>query len=293
MAHSFRSSVLVRAALLSTAGAALVVGCAQSGDLEIDGILGLDASVDSGKKDGRARDESPVEDSGPTVEDDTGTGDDDDDDDDDEIAHDGGNEASIDASADGGTVTPDAGDSGMPTTSQPAQGEIVISEVMFRPGGTEPDAEWFEVHNTTSSAKSLSGLTIKDKARSHEIGPGVMVGPGAYVVLVRDKVTALAAKVPNAAIVYEYGTGLGASSGIQMTNDNTGVLTLTNGSAEIARARYGPLGLSSPTVVKGQSIQLSVLTYAGAAVVASWCTSSNTWDMGSDKGTPGAGSDCL
>ena len=292
MSRSARTSGLVHAALLSLAGAAIVVGCAESADVDVDGILPPDASADSGRRDGRARDDSPDEDSSSNADSGSETGDDGDDDDQGSDAGDAGDAGTLDA-GDGGDVDGvDAGDAGNPTTSQPAQGDIVISEVMFRPGGQEPESEWFEVHNVTASPKSLSGLTIKDKARSHVIGAGVMVDPGAYVVLVRDQATALAAKVPAAAIVYEYGTGLGPSAGILMTNDNTGVLTLSSGATEIARAKYGPLGLSSPTVVKGQSIQLSVLTYAGAGVEASWCTSSNTWDVGSDKGTPGAASDC-
>jgi hypothetical protein len=134
---------------------------------------------------------------------------------------------------------------------------------------------------------------LKDGAsRTHTIGAGVVIAPGAYVVLASDQAAVIASKVPAGVIVYQYGTG--AAAAVQMANGTTGSIVLLDGATEIARAKYGPaapagLGLSN---ANNQSIQLKTLTYAGAGVAANWCLSANVWAAGADKGTPGAASDC-
>jgi hypothetical protein len=176
-----------------------------------------------------------------------------------------------------------------PTASKPAQGEVVISEVMYDPSGPDPAGEWIEVYNTTSSPKSLSGLTIVDGGdRTNVIGTGVTVGPKAYVLLVRSKSDAIAAGVPSASIVYEYGAGAAAGTGVQLANGSTGAVYLRNGSTTIAEAVYGGWFSQSG----GSSIQLKTLTYSAAAQSYNWCLSSNAWALGSDNGTPGSASDC-
>ena len=77
---------------------------------------------------------------------------------------------------------------------------------------------------------------------------------------------------------------------LTLGNSDSGSLVLLSGATEIARAKYGSLGLGN--AANGVSIQLKTLTYAGAAVAGNWCKSSNSWVAGSDKGTPGAASDC-
>jgi hypothetical protein len=171
---------------------------------------------------------------------------------------------------------------------KPAQGEVLITEVMYNPSTPEPASEWFEVHNTTSEARSLSGLTIVDgAARTCVIGPGVVVPPGGWVVLARSIAGATAAKVPTSAIAYEYGTGVADGSGIQLANSDTGAVFLRDGAVTIAQADYGGWFAAN-----GASIQLHALGFAASAQSASWCLSSTPWAPGADNGTPGAPSDC-
>jgi hypothetical protein len=187
----------------------------------------------------------------------------------------------------------DAGSTPKPPPSsggatKPASGEILISEVMFDPSGTEPAGEWFELYNASSGARALSGLTLVDGGdRTHVIGAGVTIDPGAYVVLARSKSAALSAKVPGAAIAYEYGAGLTDNAGIALANGSTGALYLKDGSTTIAKATYG--GWFSTT---SASIQLKTLSFAAGANKSAWCVSTSPWGAGSDKGTPGAASDC-
>lgn len=200
---------------------------------------------------------------------------------------------------DTGSTTPgDAGsakpaDSGNPSpaTTAVAQGDLVISEVMYDPSGTEPDTEWLEIYNTTSSAKSLNGLILKDgAARTHTIAksPAITVQPGAYVVLARDKSAAIAEMIPSAAIVYEYGAGVSSGQGVSLTNSSSGAIYLLSGSTQIARADYAGWFSSA----SGASIQLKMPSYSASASSSNWCLSTKTWATGSDKGSPGAAANC-
>ncbi len=296
MARPLHPSALVYAALLSTTTVALVMGCAESSDVDIDGTWSLDASADGDKKDARSSwgsdaskaDASKEEEEEEEEGDDGGSG----------SAKDSGTDSATDAGSDSGKPdASDAGgddaDSGNPTAPKPLQGEVVISEVMYNPSGTETAEEWIEIHNTTASPKLLSGLVLKDGAspvHSHTIRPGLVIAGGAYVVLAASQTGAIAAKVPAAAIVYDYNTASPTADKLVLGNSNSGSIVLLDGTTEIARAKYGPLGLGN--AVNGQSIQLKTLTYAGAAQAASWCKSGNAWATDSDQGTPGAASDC-
>ena len=180
-----------------------------------------------------------------------------------------------------------SGDAG--PAAKPVQGEVLITEVMFNPTGTEPDAEWFELHNTTASPKILSGLTLTDgAARTHTIAAGVTIAPNAYAVFVRLRTAAATAKVPTAAILYEYGTGLTATTGIILANGTTGAIKLSDGATTIATVPYGSFAIGAVA----KTLELKVLTYAGAQVAASWCAAATPWATGSDNGTPGAVGDC-
>lgn len=201
------------------------------------------------------------------------------------VSKDAGTDASG-GSKDSGTVPGVDAQSGAP---KPAQGEVLITEVMYDPSGNEPAAEWFEFHNAASSARTLSGLTIADGGnRTHVIRKGVTIDPGAYVVFVRSRSAATAAKVPSNTVVYEYGLGLPVGDGLQLANASTGSLWLRDGGTTIARADYGGWYSQSG----GSSIQLDSLTWAASGQKSDWCLSTTEWSPGSDNGTPGAASDC-
>lgn len=193
------------------------------------------------------------------------------------------------APIDSGKAPVDAGQVPPSGAPKPTKGEVLISEVMYDPQlGSEPDNEWFEVYNAASGNRSLTGLTILDGGnRTHVIGQGVTVAPGAYVVLVRSQTAAAVAKIPAAAVVYEYGAPFDSSS-IQLANGSTGGLWLRDGTTIVAQADYG--GWYSQS---GSSIQLKTLTFSASAQSSNWCVSLHTWATGTDKGTPGAASDCF
>lgn len=189
----------------------------------------------------------------------------------------------------GGSTTTDSGSTTTSGAPKPAQGEVLITEVMYDSAGAEPDGEWFELHNTASSTRSLAGLTLVDGAnRTHVIKSGTTIAAGAYVVFVRNRSVSTTANVAGAASAYEYGAGLTSSAGIQLANGDTGALSLKDGATAIASADYGGWFTSA----SGASIQMKTLGYASGSNKTSWCLSANAWTGAAEKGTPGAANDC-
>ncbi len=190
----------------------------------------------------------------------------------------------------------DVADAG-PAIPRPVVGEVLITEVMYDPSLTEPQQEWFELFNATTSPRMLNGLTLMDgltpPGRTHLItSPTPLIIPGgAYMVLVRSKSDAIGAQVPATSIVYEYGTGLTGSEGILLANPPKGGISLLNGMTPITTAIYGSWFMAQDGG-GGSSIQLKDLTQQGSTEASSWCLSANLFGTLSDKGTPGAKADC-
>jgi hypothetical protein len=195
--------------------------------------------------------------------------------------------------ADAGAGDPSEADPAADTATPPGSpqpGDLLITEIMFYPSGSEPESEWFEVYNTTGGPLDLNGVTIQDGyPRVHVIASGapVIAPPGQYVVLVRSRESAVASDVPDESIVYEYGAGLASNEGIQLENGATGALSLWSGGVALVAAPYGPWGLASI----GSSIELASLQTFGDQAT-DWCVAASAWAAGSDFGTPGAAGDC-
>ena len=176
-----------------------------------------------------------------------------------------------------------------PALPKPAAGEILITEVMYSTFLPEPASEWIEIYSKATAVRSLGGLTLKDGGgRTHVIAAGLTIAPATYVILSRNKTEAITAKVPAAAVVYEYGTGLPDNAGIVLANGATGGISLLDGTTTLVSVPYGPWFSQSG----GSSIQLKALDAAQESTSAGWCLSLNTWTTGSEKGTPSTASDC-
>lgn len=175
------------------------------------------------------------------------------------------------------------------TLPKPASGEILITEVMYSTFTPEPASEWIELYSKATTVRALTGLTLKDGGgRTHVIAAGLTIAPSTYVILARNKTAAIAAKVPASAIVYEYGTGLPDNAGIVLANGTTGGISLLDGTTTLVSVPYGPWFSQSG----GSSIELKALSAAQESTSAGWCLALNGWTTGSEKGTPGAASDC-
>ena len=178
----------------------------------------------------------------------------------------------------------DASDSASPvgTARAPAFGDVVLSEILFDPSGAEPDGEWIEVANVSAEPLELRGVTLRDGAgRTHTIGTSAIVAPGAFAVLVRSATACMAAGVPSSAVIYDYGRGVSAQSGVILANGSTGAILLERGGVTLARAAYGTFGLSSSP---GHSFQVRALVVESNPTGASYCSSATP--------TPGAAPNC-
>lgn len=91
-------------------------------------------------------------------------------------------------------------------------GDVVITEFMADPAGTDTGKEWFELHNPTSSDVSLSGLTVftsaadGSKEKTHALPKTLTLPAGGYLAL--GDVREGAALPPH--IGYSYDDALGA-----------------------------------------------------------------------------------
>jgi hypothetical protein len=60
---------------------------------------------------------------------------------------------------------------------------LLISEVLYDPLGTEPNEEWIEVYNNTSSPIELTDWTISDNISTDVISPTVTIPVGGCMVI--------------------------------------------------------------------------------------------------------------
>jgi hypothetical protein len=134
-------------------------------------------------------------------------------------------------------------------------------------------------------------VTIQDQNGTAVVigsDPPVIAPALSHSLLVRDRAAALSNALPGASIVYEYGAGLGPDAGIDLAADDTGELSLWQGSLELADVPYGLWSMDSP----GQSIELGRLQLVGSDQPWNWCLAQSPWASGSDEGTPGQPNDC-
>ncbi len=178
----------------------------------------------------------------------------------------------------------DGSDASTRGTPPPSPGALLISEVMCDPLGPEPTDEWFELHNPSGAAVALRSLTITDEdGRSVQIGEAPDLAPGAYALFVRTSEGASAQQLPAPTLVY--GEGVGATSGVVLTNDSKGALSILVGDVLIDHFPYG----GSPRRVAGSSIERIEEPADGGAI---GCTATTSWGSDAGLGTPAAPNDC-
>ncbi len=153
-------------------------------------------------------------------------------------------------------------------------GDIIITEIMANPAAVpDADGEWFEIHNTTSSAMDLSGWTISDAgADTHTIG-SLIIPAGGFAVLGRNAVVAI-----NGGVVLDY-----VFSGFVLGNTSDEIILKDNLGATIDQVAYASIPL-------GASLELNAGSYDAASNdnAANWSTATLPYGSG-DLGTPGTG----
>ncbi|MGB1216387.1 MAG: lamin tail domain-containing protein, partial [Saprospiraceae bacterium] len=155
-------------------------------------------------------------------------------------------------------------------------GDLIITEIMYDPSGTEATDEWFEIYNTTGANIDINGFIICDNNSSHTIGSSVIVPSMAYAVLAKS-----AGAAPS--VDYVYSTLVLANGGDEVN------IKCPDGTL-IDRVDYTGFGLGAD----GASIQLDPSRVGAGGGTdndsgSNWFTSTSDTPFApnNDFGTPG------
>ena len=170
-------------------------------------------------------------------------------------------------------------DGGMRAITSPNAGDVIITEVMADPTGTDTTTEWFEL--LARAPVDLNDLTVYTSTSSAKLTSGacLFVQPGDYVLLARSADPFVNGDLPTPRIVY---TGPSFNNGV---NQRIG---LARGDAGIDEIAIGP-SVSG----KSWSLDPTLLDPLANDNPANFCLAPNKWhaDGGGDFGTPGTVND--
>lgn len=186
-------------------------------------------------------------------------------------------------SAEGAVQPADANERKENRRSQPANRELVISEVLQNPQLTyDSTGEWFEIHNPWDRAVELNGWYIGDLNQDEHLiqsDQALIIEPGGYFVLGANPDVAT-----NGGVILDY--SYGASIKLYNAADSL-VLQTSNG--QVADRVAWDDGASFPDP-NGASMAVIDLQSSNEDA-GNWCTSTTEFGVG-DLGTPGAPTDC-
>ncbi len=158
-------------------------------------------------------------------------------------------------------------------------GDLVISEIMFNPSGTEPTTEWFEIYNPTGANIDINGYILSDNSGIHTVSGSVIIPAMGYAVLARS-----GSGVAAPSVDYVYST-------LSLANTGDEVNIQCPDGTLIDVVDYSSFGLGAD----GASIQLdpSRVGVGGATdndLGSNWFTSTSNdpFAPNNDFGTPGA-----
>jgi trimeric autotransporter adhesin len=180
----------------------------------------------------------------------------------------GGSTANLGTSSHSATITDD---------EVATAGMLIITEIMYNPSGSEPDAEWFEIYNKTANTIDLKGWTIQSGTATNVVSTSVIVAAGGYAVLGAN---ASGCGTEN----YIYGTSV-------VLSNSSDDISIKFGATTVDFVAYGTTG-AWPADMNGFSILLSsetTQTSTSNDTGSNWCRSVSV--CGSDRGTPGSAND--
>jgi hypothetical protein len=172
-------------------------------------------------------------------------------------------------------------------------GELVLSEVQYNPSGAEPDSEYLELHNPSSSVLYLDGLALTADGQSVVVAPdGLAIGANDYVVLCYDDTTL------SALCDYVYGDDVngtslaGATWNSSFSLDATSTITLSIDGVSVDTVTLDATG-SWPVSTDGYAVELdaTVLDATSNDSGSNWCLSTSTYAT-SEYGTPTNSASC-
>ncbi|MCO4770280.1 MAG: lamin tail domain-containing protein [Deltaproteobacteria bacterium] len=162
-----------------------------------------------------------------------------------------------------------------PSATVVLPGDVVISEIMADPIGTDGDQEWFEVLNTSSKVVDMLGWTLSDGGTdSHVVANSVVLQPGAYAVIARSSNT-----TANGGITANY------AYGSDITFEVADALTLTEPGAAVIDTVVWTNGWFG---AEGLSLESQTTSAVDNDNAANWCSSTAASYGAGGSGTPGA-----
>lgn len=169
-------------------------------------------------------------------------------------------------------------DSGPIVPSPSAQGQLVITEIMYDSksatpplGGTPDDAgEWVELYNTTANALDIFGCALADTSHQDVITRHVIVEPGTAITLARNN--------PGFAADYTYQT--------VKFGDGGDAAKFFCGTASIDSVSFLPA--NGFMLMQGFSLSLDPAHYNAVDndVAVNWCAGKTAYHI-NDFGSPG------
>ncbi len=163
-----------------------------------------------------------------------------------------------------------------PTCKGYLPGDLVISEIMANPAGTDTGNEWFEIYNAKSTAANLAGVQLgvskadKSGEKDYVIPSGTIPAGGYFVVGDAD---------PKSLPTFEklsYGNNLGS------LRNTDGRIAITCAAATIDEVTYSSMSSGISWQLSGASAP----DYKANDDPNNWCNSTNEYTTGS-FGSPG------
>ncbi len=161
-------------------------------------------------------------------------------------------------------------------------GDLIITEYMANPRGTDPGGEYFELYNTTNNTINIDGWVFKDDGSDSlkiDAGGTLNILPKGFLVLGRS--TANSEQIVNRDYIY--------GSGFAIGNGADEIVIQTDTGTEIARINYSngdPFFLNGG----GQAVELSDLSDHSGGVITQSDVVAATDDLPGDavgRGSPG------
>lgn len=217
---------------------------------------------------------------------------------------------------DGAVGTPGLANFSAGGTAALGAGDIVITELMIDPDGTEANTEWFEVYNTTSSPIDMMGWTIGDdssSSRIHEITTSVVVAAGSYAVFAPTSDATLNDGITNVAYAYGFNSPVGGPVDLtgadfprfnnessfndsnQTDNETDGIILSSDTGLVIDEVLYdygygtAPIGWPAQGTSGGASWESNTFDDVANNMSAAWDRATATYGSRStlQQGTPG------
>ncbi|MGB5983051.1 MAG: lamin tail domain-containing protein [Nonlabens sp.] len=201
-----------------------------------------------------------------------------------------------------------------------AEGDIILTEFMIDPNGSEGNTEYIEIYNTTNQAIDIQGWILEDESsnsRDHEIISSVIVPANGYAVLAPSTDSNVNGGISNVAYAYGFTSSPGGTPDMAGTsyprfnnessfddsdtsdNETDGITLVSDTGLIIDYVEYDygygtmPIGWPAQAETDGASYELGFSYFDSSQndQAIAWNRAISSYDGSDDLGTPGAAND--